>query len=149
MKLPSIFNILMMAVTPMLAIVSCQTNRLWDELPLDISRFINEYFPNGAIDSYSSTPTSYHVRISDGPGLTFGQNYQWEEINGYGMPLSGVLLFDQLPPHLYKYLEETSNLDQVFVMERTSRIYTIVLLDSTLTYDISTQAISSDLSERA
>lgn len=149
MKLSSIFNILLLMVTPMTAIVSCRDNQPWDELPTRISQFITQYFPNGAIDSFTSTPTTYHVRITDGPGLTFNRNYEWEAINGYGMPLPEVLLFDQLPPALYQYLEETSNLDQVFVMERTARVYTLVLLDSTLTYDIATENISSNLAESA
>lgn len=136
-----------MTVTPMIAVVSCHDSQLWDELPTDIAHFITEYFPNGAIDSYSSTPTTYHVRITDGPGLTFGKDCRWEAINGYGMPLPEVLLFDQLPPALYQYLEETQSLDQVFVLERNAREYTLVLLDSTLTYDIATEVISGNTSQ--
>lgn len=58
------------------------------------------------------------------------------------MPLPQVLLFDQLPPALYKYLEETENLGNVFSLERNRSTYTVVLLDETLSYDIATQQIT-------
>ncbi len=71
------------------------------------------------------------------PGLTFGENYGWTAIDGYGMPLPQVMLFDQLPPRLYAYLQDSQQqLDSVFGMERDSKRYVLTLLDSTLTYDI-------------
>lgn len=151
MKPLSLFNILMMAVTPLLALMSsCKDNEPWDQLPDPITQFINQYFPNSGIEGFSDSPTTYHIRISDGPGLTFDKDCQWEAINGYGMPLPQVLLFDQLPPALYKYLEETEDLNQVFSIERNARTYTVVLLDSTLYYDIHTQQITgSDAENRA
>ena len=121
---------------------SCKDNEPWGELPEKISQSITQYFPNTGIDSFSESPTTYHVKVKNGPGLTFNKNCQWEAINGYGMPLPQVLLFDRLPPALYEYLEETENLDSVFSMERTSVKYTLVLLDSTLNYDIETQKIT-------
>ena len=54
------------------------------------------------------------------------------------MPLPQVMLFDQLPPRLYAYLQDSQQLDSVFGMERDSKRYVLTLLDSTLTYDIST-----------
>ncbi len=74
--------------------------------------------------------------------MTFDHECEWEAINGYGMPLPQVLLFDQLPPALYKYLEETDDVGSVFSIERDRTSYTVVLLDSTLIYDIKTQQIT-------
>lgn len=143
MKITIVFNVLLMAVTPLMALISsCKDDQPWDELPVDISHFISQYFPNSGIESFTTSPTTYHIRISNGPGLTFDKDGDWETINGYGMPLPEVLLYDQLPPALYKYLEETSNLGNVFAIERNSRIYTVVLLDSTITYTIADQQIT-------
>lgn len=142
MKLNSLLNIVLVAVTPLIAVVqSCKDDEEWGRVPHDIAQFITQYFPNSDINTFSESPTTYHVRIADGPGLTFGKDYSWEAINGYGMPLPQVLLFDQLPPALYKYLEETDNLNDVFSIERDKVNYTVVLLDSTLIYNIASQQI--------
>ena len=149
MKLKSLFVMILMAVTAAVGTLSgCKDNDLWGELPSEISQFITQYFPNSSIDSFSESANTYHVRISDGPGLTFSKDCEWEAINGYGMPLPEVLLFDQLPPALYTYLEGTSELGSVFSMERDKATYTIVLLDTTLSYDISTQEITGSQSQR-
>lgn len=142
MKITSILRIIAIIIVPFVSLSSCKENQPWDELPSEISKFITQYFPNSAIENFSETTSTYHVRISDGPGLTFDKDFSWEDINGYGMPLPQVLLFDQLPPALYKYLEETSNLDGVFSLERDTRTYTVVLLESTLIYTIETQEIN-------
>lgn len=150
MKITFLLNTLVLAVTPFMAFLSsCKDDQPWDELPADISHFITEYFPNSAIENFTSSSTTYHVRITDGPGLTFDKDCKWEAINGYGMPLPEILLFDQLPPALYKYLEETSQLDSVFTVERNSKTYTVVLLDSTLTYYIATQEIEGNTTSAA
>lgn len=143
MKLKSLCLVIMMAVSVIIGGLSaCKDNDLWGELPSEISQFITQYFPNSDIDSFSESSNTYHVRLKDGPGMTFGKDCDWEAINGYGMPLPEVLLFDQLPPALYSYLEETTNLGSVFSMERDKAAYTIVLLDTTLHYDIATQEIT-------
>lgn len=126
----------------------CKDSEPWNELPDKISNFVTQYFPNTGIESFSESTTTYHVRMSNGPGLTFNKDCEWEAINGYGMPLPQVLLFDQLPPALYKYLEETENLGNVFSLERNKATYNVVLLNSTLTYDIQTQEITGSDSQK-
>lgn len=150
MKLKSLFVMILMAVTTAVGTLSgCKDDSdLWGELPTEISQFITQYFPNSSIDSFSESANTYHVRINDGPGLTFNKDCEWEAINGYGMPLPEVLLFDQLPPALYTYLEGISELGSVFSMERDKATYTIVLLDTTLSYDISTEEITGSQSQR-
>lgn len=149
MKLKSLFAVILMAVTAITgSLYGCKDNDLWGDLPTEISQFITQYFPGSDIDSYSESANTYHVRLKDGPGMTFNKSYDWEAINGYGMPLPEVLLFDQLPPALYSYLEETSNLGSVFTMERDKSSYTIVLLDSTLSYDIETEQITGTPAEQ-
>lgn len=122
--------------------VACHHAEIWDELPQEISEFITRYFPSSELQSYTNNAGSYHVRIDDGPGLTFGATYQWTDIEGYGMPLPQVLLFDELPPKIYQYLQETEQLNAVFAMRRDATRYTLTLLDNDLMYDIATGELS-------
>lgn len=141
-----------MAMTVLAAVfcvlpVSCDNSELWDEVPGEITTFINQYFPNSALESVTHTGKSYHIRIKNGPGMAFDTDYEWTDVNGYGMPLPQVLLFDQLPPRLYDYLQETEQLNAVFSMSRDGDKYTITLLSSSLQYDTSTgQLTGSDAS---
>ncbi len=132
----------MMSAALLFVSSSCHNNEEWDEMPQEIADFVSKYFPGEGIGSYSHSSTGYHVRIDDGPGITFDNNYAWEVVDGYGMPLPQVMLFDQLPPRLYAYLQDSQQLDSVFSMERDSLRYTLSLLNSDLIYDIKTGAIS-------
>lgn len=120
----------------------CSHADIWSELPADISSFITQYFPNSQLQSYTHNAGSYHVRIDGGAGLTFGATYQWTDIDGYGMPLPQVLLFDQLPPKIFDYLQETEQLNAVFAMRRDATRYTLTLLDNDLIYTIATGELS-------
>ncbi len=137
-----LFAILILPLTAMLTSCHDSDSELWGEMPSKISDFVTQYFPNQQVDSYSESSSTYHVRLKDGPGMTFDKDQEWIAVNGYGMPLPQVLLFDQLPPALYNYLDETQNLDSVFSIERDSASYKVVLLDSTVTYDIDTEEIT-------
>ncbi len=131
-------------VTLMLTMVSsCKHNDLWDEVPGPVAEFINRYFPFSELNSVTHNGSVYHVRISDGPGLTFGTDYAWEVIDGYGMPLPQVLLFDQLPPKMYMYLQETEQLNSTFSIARDSEKYTATLLNNTLTYIIADETLTT------
>lgn len=116
----------------------CQHAELWNQLPANISSFITQYFPSSELESVTHSAANYHVRIANGPGMTFGSDGAWIDIDGYGMPLPQVLLFDQLPPRMYEYLQETEQLNSVFALTREDGVYTATLMNSTLTYDVET-----------
>lgn len=124
---------LLLAVITGLA--SCSHSDLWDELPQKVTNFINQYFPNSELQSVSTSTAGVTVRIDNGPGMSFDTDSEWTDINGYGMPLPQVLLYDQLPEKLYDYLQETENLGSVFQLSRKGKIYTVRLLNSSLTFD--------------
>ena len=124
------------------ALPSCDHSELWDELPYQITKFINNYYPDSQLQSVSDAGGSYHVRIENGPGMTFDSDEQWVAVDGYGMPLPHVLLFDQLPPAVYSYLQETEQLNSVFSISRDNGKYTIVLLDTTIYYDTATDKLT-------
>ncbi len=122
---------------------SCSRNELIDQVPQPLTQFIAQYFPGYGISQYEHTDGGYHIRLKNGPGMNFDSSYAWENIDGYGIPLPQVFLFDQTPPKLYSYLQGTSSLNQVFSIARTSESYSLTLLNSSLIYNISTEEISS------
>ncbi len=123
----------------------CSHRDLWDDVPGPVAEFLNQYFPYSELQSVTESGSNYHIRIDDGPGLTFDYTYSWIAIDGYGMPLPQVLLFDQLPPRLYDYLQETEQLNCVFSMERNKEYYILTLLDSSLKYTIATGEMTEKL----
>ena len=116
----------------------CGNAELWREMPQEIANFINQYFPNSELGSFSNDNGTYHARIHNGAGMTFDANYKWTDVDGYGVSLPEVLLFDQLPPKIYQYLQETEELSGVYAIHRTKTLYTITLLRQDLNYDIAT-----------
>ena len=122
----------------------CHNAELWGEMPADVASFITRYFPSGQLQSYTHNAGVYHVRIDDGPGMTFDEDEQWLAVDGYGMPLPQVLLFDQLPPAVYNYLQETEQLNSVFSISRDKGKYTIALLNSNLYYDTATGMLTGN-----
>ena len=134
------FILLFLFLTGMLG--ACRHGDDYDELPQKIADFVSRYYPGEGVQSFAEAGGTYHVRIANGPGITFDSSYEWVSINGYGMPMPQVMLFDQLPPKLYGYLQDSQQLDSVFGMDRDSKRYTLTLLSSTLIYDIATGAIS-------
>ncbi len=120
----------------------CHNAELWDEMPEEISQFITRYFPGSQLEDYGHGNDSYHVRLDNGPGLTFDNEFAWTAINGYGMPLPQVLLFDRLPPRMYNYIQETEQLNGVFAISRDNITYTATLIDNTITYNIRTGTLT-------
>ena len=126
----------------MVAILSgCSDDVKYNELPSEIQEFVARYFPNTGIDTFKETSSVYHVKLKSSVGITFGLDYSWEAVSGYGATLPQVFLYDQLPPVLFNYLQETEQLNAVYAVERVPRLYTVTLFDNTLTYDTVNGAI--------
>lgn len=116
----------------------CSHAELWNELPPDATAFINEYYPSSELSSVTKSGATIYVRIDNGPGLTFSDEGDWISVDGYGLPLPQVMLFDQLPSRLYAYIEEIEDLNEVFRMSRDKELYTLLLLNSDITYNTET-----------
>lgn len=123
---------------------ACSNDNLIDQVPQPITKFIAQYFPGYGVGQYEHTSDGYHIRLKNGPGMNFDSNYAWENVDGYGMPVPQVFLFDQTPPKLYSYLQGIEALNQVFSIARTSTTYSVTLLDSSLSYDIAREEITSN-----
>jgi hypothetical protein len=111
-------------------------------MPKLVSQFINNYFPTYGVEKFTKVKTGYWVKLKDGPGLNFDTNMAWADINGYGQTISQFFLFDQLPPAIYEYLQETENLSNVYAVMRDATTYLVSLFDSMLTYRIADSRIS-------
>lgn len=135
-----IFLLLIAAV--IFTFASCQSSDLYTQLPGPISKFISNYWPNPAIESYAQpSAESYTVTIKNGPTLDFNGSYSWTSVSGNGLPLPQQFLFDQLPSKLYDYIESGSMTGEVFAVSRNASTYTAQLLTSTITYDTATASV--------
>jgi hypothetical protein len=140
-RLTHFYDTIAAVIMAMTLLYSCQNNEYYNQLPEELTKFIAHYYPNTGIESYSHSNDKYVVILKDGPGLTFSSSYAWTDINSNGAVLPQVLLFDQLPPAVYQYLQETEQLHSVFAISRNKKEYTISLLDSMLTYNIATDSL--------
>lgn len=137
-------NAFAIAILTIMSIVmpltSCSDSK-WGDLPSSIANFISEYFPSSSVESYSENNGQYYVKIKNGPSIKFDSSCAWCSIDGEGAALPQVLLFDELPPALYQYLEETESLNSVYELDRDALQYEVGLFDTALTYTISTGEI--------
>ena len=131
-----------LVLLPLLIIAACDNSDLWEKLPDPVQTFINKYFPNSELQSVAVSDKGCSVRIDNGPGMSFDAASQWTSVNGYGMPLPSVMLYDQLPEKLYNYLDETENLGSVFSMTRDKTAYEVKLMDTDIKYNIATGELS-------
>lgn len=128
-----------------LIVLGCTNNDdLYNEMPRAIETFVAQYYPNSQLSSFTHTTDKYRVVIKDGPTMVFDNNYQWTMLNGNGSPLPSNFLFNEMPPEVYSYLQETENLNDVFSVERDSSDYTIMLLDYTIEYNSATGHLTGD-----
>lgn len=134
--------ILIFSVLLSVAVFSCSHNENYDDMPQKIQDFISQYYPNSEVSNFSSTATTFTLTIKNGPTIVFNSDCNWIRINGNGMPLPKELLFNDFPPILYNYLQETENTGSVFTAIRDSKDYVVELLDYTLTYNIASAEIT-------
>lgn len=130
---------------PLLMATSCSDADVWSDVPSKIGAFLTRYYPNAELASCDRTGSDWRIRIKDGPGLTFDASQEWIVIAGYGETIPQVLLFDQLPPALYSYLEEATVLSDVYSLERDKAQYTVGLRNTSVVYDILTGEVRSPI----
>ena len=123
----------------MFMLPACDNNDKYDQLPSQIQAFVSQYYPGISVSSYDFSDGVYHVTLSDSAYLEFNSSVAWTTIDGRGSTLPAELIYDQMPPQLYQFLETTSNTGSVYSASRNSEIYTLKLLDSTAIYDIATK----------
>lgn len=125
-------------------LTGCTDNEPSESVALtpEINHFISLYYPDTSISSSYLSNGVYTVNLHDSASLQFNSANEWTKVDGRGATLPEIFLYDCLPSKLYQYLESTSNLNEVFSASRSATSYTLSLLDSTVSYNISTTDIS-------
>ena len=123
-------------------LVGACSNSVWDEVPSPITSFIEQYYPGSGVKSFTQNTDGYKVKITNGASLSFDTEYSWTFIDGNGVRLPEVLVYNQLPPALYNYLQGIEQQADVYDMNRDSAFYTLTMHDTVITYDIATGKIS-------
>lgn len=131
--LPLIFGIIVLG--------ACSSN-VWDEVPSPIASFIEQYYPGSGVSSYNQTDSGYRVKISNGATLVFDSDYSWVSIDGNGVRLPEVLVYNQLPPALYNYLQGIEQQTSVYRMSRDAHYYKLTMENTVITYDIATGKVT-------
>lgn len=127
-----------------LTLGACSGNdEVYNGMPSEIEKFVAQYYPNSQVDTFTDTADGgYRLVLKDGPTMVFDKTCMWQSIDGNGSVIVQNFLFNELPPEVYEYLQSTDGLNEVFSVERSTKSYTLGLLDSTLSYDISSGEIT-------
>ena len=138
-----ITNLLSLIVLGMIVVLGACSSDAAEELPSAVSQFTTQYFPGLGVKSYNElSDCGCVVQLSGGPTLRFNSDYKWIDIDGNGVRLPQVLMYDQLPTELYEYLQATEQQSDVFVLKRDKYYYKLTVTDTVLTYDTATGKVT-------
>lgn len=115
-----------------LMLIACG-DTLWDELPSPISTFITTYYPNSGISDYEEENATYYVKIKNGASLVFDSNYDWIQINGNGVPIPPIFIFNEMPK-IYQYLEARELTSDLMEAKNEPRTILLTFTDFRLEY---------------
>ena len=74
--------------------------------------------------------------------MSFIIKFNWIVLNGYAELLPQEPLFDHLSRVLYEYLQTGELQSDAISIERTTKQYIVVLIDTTVYFDIQTSKIT-------
>ncbi len=118
------------------------SNNVWDEVPTPITSFIEQYYPGSGVSQFVQDDSGYRVQINNGATLVFDSDYSWVSVDGNGVRLPEALIYNQLPPALFNYLQGIEQQRGVFKMSRDASFYKLTMEDTVITYDIATGKIT-------
>ena len=126
-----------------LCVWGCSDNDDFSKLPDSMATFISRYWPGSGVSSFTSVPGhGYEVIVRNGPTINFDTTGTWTSVNGNGLPLPEIFIYDNMPTPLYQYLESGGLSGSVFTVARDARYYQLTLLNQDLTYNISTGRVT-------
>lgn len=130
----------------MMSACSDQYNDAWDSMPQGIAEFVSRYYPQAAVNKYLEEDGQYYVNIKNGAEIIFNSDYQWTSVNGRGGTLPQIFLFDELPPTLYSYLQETQEVDDIYRVSRDAAGYRVRSSTTIISYSF-TSGITTEPAE--
>lgn len=133
--------ILVALLVGLMALGACSSN-VWDDLPSPIAKFIEQYYPGSTVENYHELDEGYYVKIKNGATLKFDSELAWTSVDGNGVTLPQVMVYDQLPPALYTYLQGNEEQSGVYSMTRDARFYKLTMSDTVITYDVTTEKVT-------
>ena len=80
------------------------------------------------------------MTIKNGATLVFDANYQWTSINGNGVPIPSILIFNEMP-RIYQYLEARELTSDLMIAENNPRTIILTFSDFILEYNKETSDI--------
>lgn len=115
-------------------------------LPEQISSFISKYYPGVEVDRWVNASGKATIYLRNSATIVFDntEDKNWASIDGNGGTLPQMLVYDQTPAALYRYIEENNAVNGVYSMSRNSKEYKVVLLNSRVTYDIATGKVTQN-----
>lgn len=119
-----------------LAAAACTNDDAVNELPQPVYSFVNTYWPGVAIESYDNANGVQTVRIKDSATVYFNESDSWIRINGNGVPLPQILIYDQVPAELYTNLASVGVESDIYQIERTGTEYILDFENNTMTYNL-------------
>lgn len=133
---------LLMAIAGLMVAVGACESTAWNELPADISTFVQRYFPSADVASYNTLSSGSVVQIRNGATITFNSNNAWTDVNGNGNVLPAMFITDELPESLVDYLEESEAISKVYRVTRDATICTVELHDTSVQYNYNTDKVT-------
>lgn len=113
------------------------------DLPEAVASFVSKYYPGVAIDRFGNSTLNCVVGLRDSATLTFDGKREWKIIDGNGATLPLMLVYDQTPEGLYKYLEGLGATTGVYKLERGKGKYGVWLYNSYFEYDVATGKVEN------
>jgi hypothetical protein len=134
-------NALVMAVIVVgaMAVVGGCGTAMWDEVPGRIQEFIAQYWPGSTVSAFDVIDGEHHVTIKDGASLVFDSEYNWLLINGNGVAIPSILIYDEMP-HIYTYLLARELTHDLMIAENLPRVIILTFTDIIIEYTKSTSS---------
>ena len=116
----------------LIVLMACSST-VWDDVPSSIQQFISTYWPGATVSRYDERDGQYYVAIKNGATLEFDSSYEWTKINGNGVPIPSILIFNEMPK-IYQYLEARELTSELMIAENEPRVIILTFSDFILEY---------------